>query len=129
MESGDTMPHSQGLSNNPYPEPDQPNSLYWYLFFFKIYSNIVLPSTPRTSWRYLSYRLPVKILKALLPSSLLATWPAYLNLLDLVTLTILGEWYKLWSSSLWGLLHFKSCLYSTLNLFLYIIHGIICLTI
>ena len=38
--------------------------------------------------------LPVKILKALLPFSILATCPAHLNLLDLFTLTILGERYK-----------------------------------
>ena len=31
MEPGDSMPHSQGLPNNSYPEPNQPNS------------NIVLP--------------------------------------------------------------------------------------
>ena len=49
--------------------------------------------------------LPVKIIKPLLPSSILATWHAHLNLLDLITLTILGEWYQLWSSSLWNLLH------------------------
>ena len=35
--------------------------------------------------------VPVKILKGLLSSSILATWPAYLNLLDLVALIILGE--------------------------------------
>ena len=64
------MPHSQGLSNNPYPEPNQ-----------------------------------LKILKALLPSSILATCHAHLNILDLITLTILGERYKLRSSSLWSLLH------------------------
>ena len=28
MESGDSMPHSQGPSNNPYPVPNQPNSSY-----------------------------------------------------------------------------------------------------
>ena len=32
-----------------------------------------------------------KILKALLPSSILVTRPAYLNLLDLMTVTILGD--------------------------------------
>ena len=35
--------------------------------------------------------LPVKMLKALLPSSILARLPAHLNLLDLITLTILSE--------------------------------------
>ena len=35
--------------------------------------------------------VPVKILKALLNSSILATCPAHLNFLDLITLTILGE--------------------------------------
>ena len=44
MEPGGSMPHSQGLSKNPYPEPNQPNS-----YFLKIHSNIVLPSTPRPS--------------------------------------------------------------------------------
>ena len=39
--------------------------------------------------------LPGKILKALLPSSILATWSACLNFLYLITLTILCERYKL----------------------------------
>ena len=45
-EPGGSMPHSQELSNNPYPEPNQPNSSYDN-YFFKVHSNIVLPSTPR----------------------------------------------------------------------------------
>ena len=45
--------------------------------------------------KYLSVGVPVNILKALLPYSILATWPAHLNLLELITLTILGERYKL----------------------------------
>ena len=43
------MPHSQGLSNNPYPEPNQ-------LYFFNIHSNIVFLSTRRPFQRSLSFR-------------------------------------------------------------------------
>ena len=50
-------------------------------------------------------RKPAKILKVLPPSSILATRPAHLNLLDLITLIILDERYKLLSYSLWSLLH------------------------
>ena len=46
MEPGGSMPHSQGLSNNLYPEPNQPNSSH-DISLFKVHSNIVLPSTPR----------------------------------------------------------------------------------
>ena len=28
MEPGGSMPHAKGLSDNPHPEPNQPNSLY-----------------------------------------------------------------------------------------------------
>ena len=49
--------------------------------------------------------LSAEILKALLPSYNLTTWRAHLNILDLITLTLLGERYKLWSSLLWSLLH------------------------
>ena len=48
--------------------------------------------------------LAVKILKVLLPIYILATWPAHLKLLDLITLRTLCERHKLLSSSLWSLL-------------------------
>ena len=82
MAPGSSMLHSQELSNKPYPEPNQPNSSYWYLCF-KIHSNIVFPFTllGLTKGLFL-VGIPVKILKALLLSSILATWPANLNLLD-----------------------------------------------
>ena len=48
MKPGGTMPSSQGLSNNPYPESIQPNSRI-DTYFFKIHSNIVFSSMPRPS--------------------------------------------------------------------------------
>ena len=72
MKPGGLMPHSQGPSNNPYPELNQPNSTY-YTFFFKVHSNIVLPSTLALPNGLFPVDLPVKILKALIPSSILAT--------------------------------------------------------
>ena len=44
MEHAGSMQHSQGLSNNLYHEPNIPISRI-DTYFFKIYSNIVLPST------------------------------------------------------------------------------------
>ena len=102
MESVGSMPYSQRLSNNPYSEPNQPNSSYWY-HLFKIHTNIVRPSTPRHSKRSFPVGLRVKILKTLIPSSILATWPAHLNLIDLIILNIFR--YNLWSCSLWSILH------------------------
>ena len=49
--------------------------------------------------------LPLKMLKELLPSSITATCLAHLNLIDSITLTILGEGYKLSRSTFWRLLH------------------------
>ena len=105
MEHGGSMPQSQGLSNIPILSRIVPiPRIDTYLF--KVHSNIVLPSTPSRLKGLFPAGLPVNILKALLPSSILATWPAHLNILDFITLIILGERYKLWSSSLSSLLHF-----------------------
>ena len=78
------MPHSQELSNNPVMSRTNLipcNNFY----FFQVHSNIVLSTTPKGLF---PVGLPAKILKALLPSSIWAACPAYLNLLDLITLTI-----------------------------------------
>ena len=65
MESRGSIPHSQGLSNNPYREPNQfivwiPNLLRSILI---LSSNLRL-GLPKSLFRV---RLPDKILKALLP--------------------------------------------------------------
>ena len=46
----------------------------------------------------------VKMLWVFVPSCILKEIPPYLNIPDLIILNILGERYKLWSSSLWKLL-------------------------
>jgi hypothetical protein len=60
-------------------------------YFFMIHSNIVSHLCLGLPKGLFPVSVPAKILKALLPSSILTKWPAHLNLLDLITLTILGE--------------------------------------
>ena len=69
MEPGRSMPHSQGLSNNPNPEANQPQ----FPALIPIYSRsiLILSSHLRLGLpkRRFAIGLPVKLLKALLPSS------------------------------------------------------------
>ena len=60
----DSMPHLQGLSNNPYAETNQFNFSY-YNYLFKVHSNFVLPSKRRCPKALFPIGLPVKILTAL----------------------------------------------------------------
>ena len=79
MKPGGTMLHSQGSSNNPYPELNQPNSSY---LPNSLRSILIFSSLPKGLF---PAGVPVKILKALLPSSILVTCPAHLSLQDLIT--------------------------------------------
>ena len=86
MEPVGSMPHSQGspiipiLSRiNPIPRTDT-----YFLRYILILSSHLRLGLPKGLF---PVGLLVKILKALLPFSILATCPAHLNLLDLITLT------------------------------------------
>ena len=71
----------------------------------EIHPNIIHPSTPRSPQWSLSLRFPHQDPIHPLSSPIHATCPAHLILLDFITLTILGEEYKSFSSSLCNLLH------------------------
>ena len=66
---------------------------------------IIHPSTPRSPQWSLSLRFPHQDPIHPLSPPIRATCPAHLILLDFITRTLLGEEYKLFSSSLCNLLH------------------------
>ena len=72
MEPGGSMPHSQGLSNNPNPESTQ------LLVLIPIYLRSILILSSHLRLDFSKGLFPVKIFKTLLPSSILATLPAHL---------------------------------------------------
>ena len=82
MKPGSSMPHSQGFSSNPYPELIQPNSSCLIL------SSHLRPGLPESLF---PVGLPIQILKTFLSFSFWLHDMFHLNLLDLITLTILGE--------------------------------------
>ena len=79
MEPGGSMPHSQGLSNNPVSWAE--STQFPALIPISSRSILILSSHLRLSLPkgLFPVDLPVKILKALLPYSILATWSAHNN--------------------------------------------------
>ena len=71
----------------------------------EIHPNIIHPSTPRPPQWSLSLWFPHQDPIHPPSSPIRATCPAHLILFDFITLTILGEVYKSFSSSLCNLLH------------------------
>ena len=82
-----------------HPVPTTPSHI------LKIHLNIILPSTSWSPQWFFPSGFHTKTLCTPLPSSIHATCPAHLILLDFITRTILGEQYRSLSSSLCNFLH------------------------
>jgi len=84
----------------------QPNPLYIPTFhFLEIHPNIIHPPRPRSPQWFLSLRFPHQDPIHPLTPPIHATCPWNLIFLDFITRTLLGEEYRLFSSSLCNLLH------------------------
>ena len=109
MEPGSSLPHSQVPATCPYPEPTRsspypPHPTSWRsILILCCHLPLGLPSCLFPSG------FPTKTLYTPLISHMLATCPAYLIPVDLITRTIFGGECRSLSSSLCSFLHFPIC--------------------
>jgi len=102
METEESLSCSWEPATVPYPKPNESSTQISAQFLrtvLKLSSHLSL-RLPSGSFHS---GFPSKILYALLISPMLVTSPVHFIILDFITVPIIGEGYKLWSSSVWRL--------------------------
>jgi len=105
MEPEGTLPHSQMTRHLSLSWASSIQSIPLPSHFLKTHLNINLPSTPGSPKWSLSFRFPYQNPVYACPLTIRATYPVHLILLNFITRTILGEEYRLLSSSLCSFLY------------------------
>jgi len=99
MNANGLLPYSQKLPTDPYPEPDEASPPH----HSKINFNIILLPSPRSPKRSLSLRFPCRGFVGISQVYHMCYMSCHLMFLDLTSIVIFGEEYKVMTNITQGL--------------------------